>query len=114
MIKQYAKTIQISMRGQINGGILYLLPNITVKLLYLIPFMFLWYVLADSGVDAGMTLRQMMTYTLIHALLADLMVVQTFLSSWCYEGELQKLYTSPLSIFGDTIAETIGTWIPHF
>lgn len=111
-MRKYSKTIQMALKGQINGGVLYLLPNIAAKLLYLIPLMFLWRVLANSGARVEMTLQQMLSYTYLNALLADLMAVQTFASSWCYEGELQRLYIRPCSIYGDLIAETAGGWIP--
>lgn len=112
MIQKYSQTMHMAMRSQTNGGVLYLLPNIAVRLLHLVPLLFLWSVLAKSGVETGMTLEQMLTYTYLNALLADLMVVQTFASSWCYEGELHKLYLRPNAIFGGIVAETIGGWIP--
>lgn len=112
MILKYSQTMRMAMRGQTNAGILYLLPNIAVRLMHLVPLLFLWSVLAGSGVETGMTMGQMLSYTWLNAILADLMVVQTFASSWCYEGELHKLYLRPNAIFGDLIAETVGGWLP--
>lgn len=111
-MRKFYKTAQMALRGKTNGGLFYLLPNSIVKLLYLVPLMFLWRVLAESGVPVEMSLRQMLSYTYLNTLLADLMMVQTFASSWCYEGEMQRLYTRPYSIYGDLIAETVGGWIP--
>ena len=112
MIRKYSQTMRMAMRAQTNGGILYLLPNIFVRLVHLIPLLFLGSVLSRSGVETGMTLGQMLSYTYLNAVLADLLVVQTFASSWCYEGELHKLYLRPASIFGGIVAETVGGWIP--
>lgn len=112
MLLNYRKTIDISLHSQTNGGIFYLLPNVFIRLLYLVPLMALWTVLVQSGADVGMSLRQMLTYTYINALLTEMMNVQTAASSWCYEGELLKLYTRPMPIFGQLIAQTIGGWIP--
>jgi riboflavin transporter FmnP len=68
-VYKYIKTAQIAMRAQTNGGIIYLFPNILLNVMYLLPLMFLWRVIAGSGVDAGMTLSQLLTYTYINALL---------------------------------------------
>jgi ABC-2 type transport system permease protein len=111
-IKKYLKTTQTALRTQTNGGIIYLLPNILVSLMYLLPLMFLWRVLAGSGVEVGMSLTQLLTYTYVNALLADMMVVRTFTSDWCYEGQLINLFARPVPIFGQIISQTIGGWIP--
>ena len=55
--------MRMAMRAQTNGGIFYLLPNIAVRLVHLIPLLFLWSVLSRSGVETGMTLKQMLSYT---------------------------------------------------
>jgi len=74
--------------------------------------MFLWRVLASGGVEVGMSLEQMLTYTYINSLLGGMLVVQTFMSSWNYEGQVLNLYLRPQPIFGQIIAQTIGEWIP--
>lgn len=56
MILKYSQTMRMAMRAQTNGGIFYLLPNIAVRLVHLIPLLFLWSVLSRSGVETGMTL----------------------------------------------------------
>lgn len=112
MIRQSIATARMARMGQTNGGLLYLLPGIAVRLTYLIPLLFLWRTLSASGAAVEMTQGQMLSYTLVNALLSDMMVVQTFASSWCYEGELQKLYIRPTSIYGGIIAETVGGWLP--
>ena len=111
-LKKFFKTAQISLRGQTNGGVLYLLPNIVVNLIYLLPLMFLWKVIAGSGVDVGMNLKQMLTYTYISALLSELLAVHTFASAWNYEGKLIGLFTRPYSVFGQIMAQTAGGWVP--
>lgn len=63
MILKYSQTMRMAMRAQTNGGIFYLLPNIAVRLVHLIPLLFLWSVLSRSGVETGMTLKQMLSYT---------------------------------------------------
>lgn len=111
-MKKYTQTILMSLRAQTNGGVLYLLPNILVQVIYLLPLMFLWSVLASQGVEVGMSLEQMLTYTFINALLAEMMVVKTFASAWNYEGKLPMLFSRPMSVFGQIIGQTVGAWIP--
>ncbi|MDF2685722.1 MAG: hypothetical protein K0S55_903 [Clostridia bacterium] len=115
---KYTKTVQMAMRGQTNGGIIYLFPSILVRLLYLIPLLFLWSVIIDANINelngfyAGMDTTQMLSYTYISALLSEMLVVQTEASSWNYNGLLQNLYIRPMSVFGQLITHTIGSWIP--
>jgi len=109
---KYIITAATAMKSQTNGGIIYLLPNIVVNLIYLLPLMFLWRVIAADGTDIGMTLTQLLTYTYINALLAEMLVVRTMASSWNYEGQLISLFARPFSVFGQLIAQTIGGWVP--
>jgi len=111
-MNKYIITAVTSMKSQTNGGILYLFPNVIVSLMYLLPLMFLWRVIADGDTDVGMTLQQLLTYTYVNALLSEMLVVRTLASSWNYEGQLINLYSRPLPVFGQLIAQTVGGWIP--
>ena len=111
-IIKYLKTAQTAMRGHTNGGIIYLFPNILVNLMYLLPLLFLWRVIVGNGVDAGMSLSQLLTYTYVNALLTEMLVVRTMVSSWNYEGQLLSLFARPFPVFGQIISQTIGSWIP--
>ena len=85
--------MRMAMRAQTNGGIFYLLPNIAVRLVHLIPLLFLWSVLSRSGVETGMTLKQMLSYTYLNAILADYW--------WCKPlhraGAMKGSYTGSIS-----------------
>ncbi len=109
---KYIKTAHMSCLQETNGGVLYLLPDIIIKICTLIPLVFLWKVVMSSGVDVGMTMDQMLTYTYVGALLSDMMVVKTAATGWLSEGVLMRLYGRPLSVIGQLIAQTIGGWIP--
>lgn len=111
-MNKYIKTAHLSALEKTNGGILYLLPDILIKIFSLIPFVFLWRSVMSSGVQVGMTLDQMLAYTYTSGILADLLVVKTAASGWLSEGILLKLYGRPLSIFGQLAAHTMGGWIP--
>lgn len=112
MLTKYLKTAQISLRAQTNGGIWYLFPKILIKLIYLLPLIILWRVLLQNGAEADMSLDQMLTYTYLNALLAELLVVRTQFSGWTYEGELVSLFNRPMPLFGQIIAQTAGEWAP--
>ncbi|MCL2109601.1 MAG: hypothetical protein FWH20_09700 [Oscillospiraceae bacterium] len=112
MLNKYFKTAIITMRGKTNGGIIYLLPNVVMSLMYLLPLMFLWRVLAGQGVEVGMSLEQMQSYTYMNAVLYPMLVVQTFLSRWNYEGQAISLYARPVPVFGQVISQTVGEWLP--
>ena len=111
-IKKYVKTAIITMQGKTNGGIIYLFPHMLISLMYLIPLMFLWRVLSEQGVDTGMSLSQMLSYTYLNTLLWPMMVVETFLSRWNYEGQAVSLFARPLPVFGQVISQTVGEWLP--
>jgi len=111
-MSKYIATAAIAMKGHTNGGVLYMFPKVIVNLMYLLPLMFLWRIIAGSGTDAGMTLGQLLTYTYVNALLSEMLVVRTSASSWNYEGQLISLFARPFSVFGQLAAQTVGGWIP--
>lgn len=112
MNNKFFKTAQLSLLTQFNDGVLYLLPNIAVKIICLIPLMFLWRVIAESNPDAEMNLSQFLSYTYISVLFSELLAVKTFASEWCYDGKLNTLFTRPYPIFAQITAQTAGSWIP--
>jgi ABC-2 type transport system permease protein len=111
MVK-YLRTAQMSCLEKTNGGVYYLLPDILVKICTLIPLVYLWRVVMASGVEVGMSMEQMLSYTYIAALLGDLLVVKTLAVGWLSEGVLLKLYGRPLSTIGQLVAQTAGSWLP--
>lgn len=109
---KYLKTAQLSALEKTNGGIVYLLPDIIIKICTLVPLVFLWRMVMSSGAKVDMTTGQMLTYTVVSALLADMLVVRTPASGWLSEGVLLKLYGRPLPVLGQLIALTAGSWLP--
>jgi ABC-2 type transport system permease protein len=67
----------------------------------------------QSGVDAGMTLAQMLAYTFLGAVLSDLLVVRSQASSWLYEGMFISLYQRPTGVILHLVSQTVGRWIPQ-
>ncbi len=109
MIKKYLYTAWMSAKKDLNAGVLYLLPNYMLKIVYLLPLVLLWKTLITSGAKIDITLEQMLTYTYMSALLSGLLVIQSPLGSWLYEGLVISLYQRPISIYGHVIAQTLGT-----
>ena len=70
---KYVKTGQMAMLEKTNGGIFYLLPDVAIKVFTLIPLIYLWRVVMSTGVRTNMSMQQMLSYTYVSALLADLM-----------------------------------------
>lgn len=112
MISKYMITARMSVRGRTNGGIFYMMPDVVMKVVYLVPLMFIWRSLAESGYEVEMSVSQLLSYTYVNALLADMMIVNTFLSSWDYDTRSMEMFTRPMSVFGQVISRTVGTWIP--
>lgn len=112
-MKKYLVTAQLTALEKTNGGIIYLLPTILIKICTLIALLHLWRVVLSAGADVDMTLEQMLTYTYLSALLSDMLVVKTAASGWLSEGILLKLYGRPLSVIGQLVAQTVGGWLPQ-
>lgn len=111
-MRKYLKTAQIALRGQTNGGIAYMFPQILAKVIYLVPLMFIWRIITSGGVDAGMTLTQLLSYTYVNALLSHMLIVDTFINDWDSAGKCAELFPRPMSIFGQVISRTAGEWVP--
>lgn len=111
-MKKYLKTARMSALEKMNGGVVYLLPDILLKIFTLIALLFLWRTVLSSGADAGMSRAKMMTYTTVSSLLSELLVVETAASGWMSEGVILKLYGRPLPVFAQLAAQTAGRWVP--
>ena len=111
-MNKYIKSAWMSALEKTNNGVLYLLPDIFIKILTLIALINLWRVVMYSGAHTGMSLNQMLSYTYISALLEEMLVVKTAATGWLSEGVLLKLYGRPMSVLGQLTAETAGGWLP--
>lgn len=111
-INKYLKTAETALHTQTNGGIVYMFPQIITKIIYLVPLMFIWRIITASGIDSGMTLNQLLSYTYINALFSDILIVNSFINNWDSAGKCAVLFTRPMSVFGQVISRTAGEWIP--
>jgi len=112
IIHKYIKTAQTAFRGKTNGGIVYMFPQIIMKVIYLVPLMFIWRIITANGVEVEMTLTQLLSYTYINALLADLLIVHSYIHDWDFESKTTALFTRPMSVYGQVISRTVGEWVP--
>lgn len=112
MISKYMATARMAVREKTNGGVLYLFPDIIMKVVYLVPVMFIWRSLMENGYETEMSASQLMSYTYVNALLTDMMTVKTYLSAWNYDTRSMEMFTRPMPAFGQVIARTVGEWMP--
>ncbi len=108
---KYKITAVMELRKRTNDGIIAYLPRLGLNILHMVPLMFLWTVLAESGVEIGMSLTALLSYTYVNMMLGDILTVQTMLSKWNYSGELTSLFTRPYPVFGQVVSITIGSWL---
>lgn len=111
-INKYIITAQTALSSQTNGGIIYLLPQILLKIIYLVPLMFIWRIVVNDGIDSGMSLNQLLSYTYLNALLTDLLIVRSYMSDWNFNSKCTALFSRPMSVYGQVISRTVGEWIP--
>jgi len=111
-MNKYMKTARLSALEKMNGGVVYLLPDILIKIFTLIPLLYLWRAVMSSGVQVGMDIGRMLSYTYASTLLAELLAVKTPATGWLSEGVLLRLYGHPLSVLGQLAAQTMGGWTP--
>jgi ABC-2 type transport system permease protein len=110
--RKYLKSAWMSALEKTNGGVVYLMPEIVIRIITLIALLNLWRVVMSSGVEVGMTITQMLSYTYLSAILSKMLDVKTAAVGWLSEGVIMKLYGRPLSVLGQLIAETVGGWLP--
>ena len=107
-------TIKMSAAGRLNGGIPALFAGYLLKIIYLLPMVFLWRSLAQGGADlGGFTLDRLLTYTCVSTILRSQLNVQSGAVTWHYEGLILDLYRRPQTIFGQLVTATLGRWLPE-
>lgn len=109
---KYAATARMAFYGKTNGGVFYMLPDMLLKIVYMIPVLFIWRSLANSGYEAEMSVTQLMTYTYANVLFADMLIVNSYLSAWDYDIRSMEMFTRPMPAFGQVISRTVGEWLP--
>lgn len=108
-IKPYLAAARMSMRASRYFGVGALLGNYAIRALRAAFMLLVWRSLLYPGGQAeGMTLEQMLAYTLCSHALAPLLDVRTPAGSWLHEGTITNNYLRPMSLFGQLAAQTLG------
>ena len=103
------KVVETSTFGAVN-----LIGNYVLRAAGALAMLLIWNTLAQSGGDLnGMSLGQLVTYTLLTAILHPMLDVRTPISSWLHEGVLLSLYQRPMGVLGQLTAMTLGGWVMH-
>ncbi|MCL2404430.1 MAG: hypothetical protein FWC92_02665 [Defluviitaleaceae bacterium] len=111
-MQKYIITASTAMRSKTNGGVVYMFPVIIMKIVYLVPLMFIWRTITASGAAIEMSLSQLLTYTYVNALLADMLIIQTYMTGWDFDSKSTAMFTRPMSVYGQVISRTVGEWGP--
>jgi ABC-2 type transport system permease protein len=107
-------TVWTACAAKLNGGLPVLCSGYLLKIVYLLPLVFLWRAVAADGVNlGGFTLGQIVTYTCVSTMIGPQLNVWTAASAWNYDGHLADLYRRPRTIFGQIITRTVGGWLPE-
>lgn len=110
-MQKYIATARMLMKEQGYFGLSELLHIYLMRAVTLLTLLMVWNALFSQGADMdGLTLRQMMTYTLLSTVLQPMLNIRTPASSWLHDGTMLGLYQRPASIFGQLIAHTVGGW----
>jgi ABC-2 type transport system permease protein len=113
-INVFTATIKMSASAKLNSGLLALFAGYLIKIVYLLPLVFLWRSLASGGADlGGFTLAQLLSYTCVSIALRSLLNVESGAVTWHYEGQILDLYRRPQTIFGQLVMTTLGGWLPE-
>ena len=115
MFKKYVATARMLMREQNYFGIGEQAAGYVMRLVSMLCMLIIWRALFLGGADMeGMTLTQMLAYTVMASALSDLLDVRTQMSNWLHEGTILSNYLRPMGVFGQITATTVGRWIMPF
>lgn len=105
-------TLRMSCREMGYFGLMNLVGGYLLRLVRLLVMLMVWRALFLQGADLeGMSLQQMLLYTLLSSALEPLLDVRTPASSWLHEGAIVSLYQRPMGIFSQLAAQTMGGWV---
>ena len=84
-----------------------------LKILFLLPMVFLWRSFAAAGADlGGFSLDGLLTYTCLSVMLSQILNPSTEIVTWNYDGKLVDFFRRPRTVFGQLIARALGDWLP--
>jgi ABC-2 type transport system permease protein len=109
----YLKMSKLCASQAFDGGIAYVISGYGLRLVRLVILLMVWRSLLQGGADTGgLTLAQVLTYTLISSVFTEQLDVVTPATTAFWEGSLLSRYTRPLPVMMQLISETAGKWLP--
>lgn len=112
-LRYYGMLSRLCATQAFDGGIFYVLSSYALRLVQLAVLLLIWRTVFTAGADTGgMTLTQIMTYSLLASVFADQLNIVTPASMSFWEGSIINRYTRPLAVLPQIVAETAGRWLP--
>lgn len=111
-MRRYLATARMCLKEQSYFGLSEIIGTYLIRAAGLVALLAVWHALFTQGADMeGLTLSQMLAYTLLSAALKPLLNVRTPASGWMHDGTMLGLYQRPASLFGQLAAHTVGGWV---
>ncbi len=106
----------LSARQVFDGNLFQVLGEYAARFMQFLLLTLIWRSLAAGGADlGGMSLDQLLTYTLMASVLRQQLEILTPATSALWEGSIIGRYTRPMKVMQSLTAETIGRWwVPVF
>lgn len=110
-IRSFAATAAMSARCAFDGGLLCVAAEYAAHFLQFFMLTLLYRALSAGGGDlGGMTLSQVLTYTLLSSALRQQLEIVTPATSALWEGSIIGRYQRPAPVLQTFAAETVGRW----
>lgn len=114
--RAWRSTLSVCARQVFDGSLISLSGEYLIRFLHMFLMILIWKSVAGQGVDmGGMTLKQLLTYTLMASVLRQQLDIITPATAALWEGSIINRYTRPMPVIVSLMLETIGKWwIPVF
>ena len=115
-VRPFFATVRLCARQTLDGNLLGIYGEYAVRFVQFALLTMIWRALAAQGADlGGMTLRALLTYTLMASVWRQQLNILTPATSALWEGSIIGRFTRPVSILTSLAAETVGRWwVPVF
>jgi len=108
----YAITARMAATAPFSEGPRFLLI-FPLRFLRVAVLLSVWRViLSGRGAVSGMTLQQVLTYTLISEVFANQFACRTEVDSAFWDGSITRCYLRPIGVYAQFASEMVGRWIP--
>ncbi|HEX5417246.1 MAG TPA: ABC-2 family transporter protein [Chloroflexota bacterium] len=109
--RQCIATATMAATAQFGEGPLFLMDYL-LRFLRVAVLLALWrIILADKGTVSGMTLDDVLTYTLLAEVFAEPLAARTELAWILFQGDLGGRFLRPMALVAQFAAEAVGRWL---